>query len=159
MLHQVLLIEDSGGAAQVISELVMPLLKEAENLPVENFVRQNKIEERGTPPLILATNTHLDKGLIQSVPVDAVKEYEDGYHLDRHLKGAEFLTSRDKSKKEVWQSIINICTHLELLTTFCFRTKEANTADRKLGSVQRRFHEVGVMSTFRLRSTTPKILY
>ena len=92
----------------------------------------------------------LDSVLMRLLPVGAVQEYQDGYHLDKHLKGAEFLTSRDNTIDDVWQSIINICTHLELLTTFSFRKQEANTADRKLGSVQRKFDEVSAMKTLRI---------
>lgn len=43
---QVLLVEDSGGAAQVISELVAPMLAEAATLPEENFVRDKRVRSR-----------------------------------------------------------------------------------------------------------------
>ena len=43
---QVVLVRDSGGAAEFISELVEPLLERAKDLPLEGFVREKAIKRR-----------------------------------------------------------------------------------------------------------------
>lgn len=42
---QAVLVRDSGGAALVIAEIVEPFLEKASTLPLEGFVRENKIKE------------------------------------------------------------------------------------------------------------------
>ena len=43
---QVVLVADSGGAAQLLSELVMPLLEQASELPREDHIRENAVQRR-----------------------------------------------------------------------------------------------------------------
>ena len=111
---QVLVVEDSSGAAQIIAELINPMLEEASSLPKEDFFRDRRVRRR-------------------------VEEFRADCHLESFLHGV-CLTS--EQVEEVWKSLQAICKHLEQITTFSFRTQVANAANRTRGSVQRPFEHV-----------------
>ena len=92
---QVVLIHDSGGAANVLAELVGPLLDEAPNLPREEMKRKHRVEER------------IEEYKKQNAKAPELAQMQREYRK----------TANGTQVEEMWKTILEICMELENIST------------------------------------------
>ena len=118
---QVVLVRDSGGAAQLISELVEPLLERAADLPLENFKRLNEIKKR------------IDELKRQPHFAERAKRF-----IVPHGSSGK-LPNDSEQYVQMWDTLARICLQLERISTFEFDRRLKRCANKK--AVRRPFDQ------------------
>ena len=95
--RQVVLIHDSGGAAQVLAEIIEPLLDREKELTREEMFRKREVKKR------------IDEYSVEN---------EKSLALMQMLRESDGGSGGGKGRAgEMWETIEDICMHPELITT------------------------------------------
>ena len=119
---QVVLIEDSDGAAAVLAELVKDLLRRAAELPRENFVRKKAVQRR--------------------LEEFRARHTEQQVEMRLHLREESLGGPTSEERKQLWVDAEEICMNLERIVVFSFETQVSHMADTRVTDVKRPFDQV-----------------